>query len=168
MNVITVAGQLGKDAELRYLPNGDAVCNFSVADSQGREKPTIWWRASLFGKRAESLSQYLKKGTSVTVSGTITEREYTDKDGTQKKAMEVRANDVALQGGKRDDAQQYSAPAQPARPSAPQQRQAPPRQSAPPVSSGFDDMSDDIPFISCDWALEVETSKAKRMRRYDF
>lgn len=145
MNSITVAGQLGKDAEIRHLPNGDAVCNFSVADSQGREKPTIWWRCSLFGKRAESLLHYLKKGQSVTVSGTVTEREYTDKDGAQKKAQEVRVNDIALQGGKRDEAApQYAAPAQPARPAAPPARPAPPRQAAP--SSGFDDMDDSIPF----------------------
>jgi single-strand DNA-binding protein len=132
MNNITIAGQLGKDAEIRYLSNGDPVAGFSVADSQGKDKPTIWWRCSLFGKRAESLAPYLLKGQSVTVSGTVTEREYTDKDGAQRKAMEIRVNDVALQGGKRD--------------AAPQQA---PRQQAPrqaPAGSGFDDMDDDIPF----------------------
>jgi len=131
MNIITVAGQLGKDAEIRYLPNGDPVASFSVADSQGREKPTIWWRASLFGKRAESLGPYLTKGQAVTISGSVTEREYTDKDGQQKKVHEVRVNDVALQGGKREGA-------------APAQRQAP--APAKPAPSGFDDMDDDIPF----------------------
>ena len=79
MNQITVAGTLGRDAEVRYLNNGDAVCNFSVADSQGREKPTIWWNCTLYGKRAEALSQYLSKGQQVTVVGHITEREFTDK-----------------------------------------------------------------------------------------
>lgn len=133
MNNITIAGQLGKDAEVRYLPNGDAVSSFSVADSQGKDKPTIWWRCSLFGKRAESLAPYLMKGQSVTVSGTVTEREYTDKDGTQKKAMEVRVQDVALQGGKREGAAPARAPAP-----APAQSRAP--------AGGFDDMDDDIPF----------------------
>lgn len=137
MNIITIAGQLGKDAEIRYMPNGDAVCSFSVADSQGKDKATIWWRCSLFGKRAESLSQYLTKGQSVTVSGTFTDREYTDKDGAQKKAQEVRVNDVALQGGKREQ----SAPApQPQRPAA---RPAP---RPAPSAGGFDDMDSDIPF----------------------
>lgn len=111
MNVITIAGQLGKDAEIKYLGNGDPVASFSVADSQGKDKPTIWFRCSLFGKRAESLLPYLLKGQSVTVTGTFTEREYTDKDGSQKKAQEVRVNDVALQGGKRESA--ASAPAKP-------------------------------------------------------
>lgn len=138
MNSITVAGQLGKDAEIKYLNNGDPVASFSVADSQGRDKPTIWWRCSLFGKRAESLAPYLVKGQSVTVTGTLTEREYTDKDGAQKKAQDVRVNDVALQGGKREEgaAPAPRAPAPAPRPAA--------RPAAAPVGSGFDDMEDDI------------------------
>jgi len=143
MNSITVAGQLGCDAEIKYMANGDPVASFSVADSQGRDKTTIWWRCALWGKRAESLAQYLLKGQSVTVTGTMTEREYTDKDGAQKKAQEVRVNDVALQGGKREES---AAPAQ-----APAQRQAPaPRPQARPAAaaqgSGFDDMDSDFPF----------------------
>ena len=128
MNNITVAGQIGRDAETRYLPNGDPVASFSVADSQGRDKPTIWWRCSLFGKRAESLAPYLLKGQAVTISGTVTEREYT-KDGAQHKAMEIRVQDVALQGGKREGAAPARAPA-----------------PAPAQSRTFDDMDDDIPF----------------------
>ena len=89
MNNITIAGQLGRDAEVRYLPNGDPVCSFSVADSMGRDKHTIWWRCSLFGKRGEALNQYLLKGTSVTVSGNVTEREY-DKDGVKMLEIDVR------------------------------------------------------------------------------
>lgn len=134
MNSITIAGQLGKDAEIKYLNNGDPVASFSVADSQGKDKPTIWWRCSLFGKRADSLAPYLLKGQAVTVTGTLTEREYTDKDGMQKKAQEVRVNDVALQGGKREE--------------APAQRQAPaprPQAKAPVIPSDFGG-DDDIPF----------------------
>lgn len=120
MNSITVAGSLGRDAELRHLPNGDAVVNFSVADSAGRDKPTIWWNCQLFGKRAESLAQYLTKGQAVAVSGSVSEREWTDKDGNTKKSMNVRVNEVALQG-KREEAK-------------------------PKKSSGFDDLDDQIPF----------------------
>lgn len=127
MNSITVAGQLGKDAEVRYLANGDAVCNFSVADSQGKDKPTIWWNCQLFGKRAESLSQYLVKGQAVTVSGTISEREWTDKDGNKRKQMDVRVNDVALQGGQR----QVAAPSQ---------------QRIKPLAKEIQDLDDDIAF----------------------
>lgn len=129
MNSITIAGQLGKDAEQRFLPNGDAVASFSVADSQGKDKPTIWWNCSLFGKRAEALTQYLTKGQAVTVSGNVTQREYTDKDGNKRTAMDVRVNDIALQGGKRDEAPRQAAPAQ---------RQAPARESF--------EMDSDVPF----------------------
>ena len=138
MNVITIAGQLGKDAELRYLPNGDPVAGFSVADSQGKEKPTIWWSAQLFGKRAESLCQYLVKGQAVTITGQVTEREWTDKDGQKRKTMDVRVNDLALQGGRKDAAPQQSAP----------QRSAPAAHAQRQASSGFEDMSDDIPFAN--------------------
>lgn len=102
MNSITVAGQLGRDAELKYLNNGDPICNFSIADSQGKDKSTIWWNCTIYGKRGESLAQYLTKGQAVTVVGHITEREFTDKNGNQRKAMDVRVNEVALQGGRRE------------------------------------------------------------------
>lgn len=115
MNVITLTGNLGRDAETRYLQDGTAVLSFSVADSQGKDKPAIWWSCSMFGKRAESLSQYLIKGQQVTVAGQVTESEFTAKDGTPKKAFTVRVVDVALQGGKRDggaaDAPQQTATA---------------------------------------------------------
>ena len=127
MNVITVAGTLGKDAELKKMPNGDAICNFSVADSQGRDKPTIWWNCGLYGKRAESLSQYLTKGQAVTVTGSVSEREWTDKEGNKRKSMDVRVSDVALQGGRKD--------------AEPQQER---RQAPAPQQSSIDD--DDIPF----------------------
>lgn len=132
MNSITIVGQLGKDSEVRFLSNGDPICSFSVADSQGKDKPTIWWNCSLFGKRAESLQQYLVKGQSVTVVGSVSEREWTDKDGQKRKSMDVRVNDVALQGGQR----QAAAPAAP----APRQaaRQAP--------AQDFSDLESDIPF----------------------
>lgn len=128
MNSITVAGQLGKDAEVRFLPNGDPVANFSIADSQGKDKDAIWWNCQLFGKRAESLSQYLVKGQAVTISGTISQRKYTDKNGQEKISTDVRVNEVALQGGKREE--------------APQRQQAPKQRS----NSNFEGSDDSIPF----------------------
>ena len=128
MNFVSISGSLGRDAELKYLNNGDPVCSFSVADSQGREKPTIWWRCSLFGKRGQSLSQFLTKGQSVTVVGTITEREW-EKDGVKQKSMDVRVSEIALQGGRKD--------------AEPQEER---RQAPKPAPVDFDDMSDDVPF----------------------
>jgi len=104
MNSITITGNLGKDCEERLLPNGDAVTSFSVADSQGKDKPSIWWNCSLFGKRATSLAPYLTKGQTVTVIGNVTEREWEDKDGHKRKSMDLRVSDLALQGGKKDSA----------------------------------------------------------------
>jgi len=134
MNSLTVAGPLGKDAEMRTLPNGDPVISFSVADSQGRDKPTIWWNAQMFGKRATALlQQYLVKGQSVTVSGTVTEREWTDKEGGKRKTMEIRVNEIALQGGKREHSEPTYAPAP---------RQAP----AKAAPAGFSPDDSDVPF----------------------
>lgn len=146
MNIICVAGQLGKDAEMRHLNNGDPVLTFSVADSQGREKKPIWWRCALFGKRAESLAQYLTKGQSVTITGNVTEREY-EKDGVTKFAQEIRVQDVALQGGQRqqqDNSQQAPAPSQ--REQARDRQHAASRQGSRPQPQ-FSDMDDDIPFM---------------------
>jgi single-strand DNA-binding protein len=130
MNNITIAGQLGRDAELKNV-NNDKVLSFSVADSQGKEKPAIWWNCAIWGKRAELLEPYLKKGQAVTVAGKISQREYTDKDGIKRTAMEIYVSDTALQGGKPQTA---DAPRPAARP------------ADKPAGSGFDDMDDDIPF----------------------
>ena len=137
MNVITITGSLGRDMEQRTMPNGDPVGNFSVADSQGRDKPTIWWNCQLFGKRVSALAPYLMKGQQVTVAGTVTEREWTDKEGGKRKQMEIRVSDLALQGGKREHA------ADPAPRAAPAPRPAP----APSGGHGFEDMGDDVPFM---------------------
>jgi len=128
MNVITVAGVLGKDAEMKYMQSGDAVASFSVAESQGRDK-TLWWSCSIWGKRAETLSAFLTKGTKVTVSGQVTEDVWTDKNGQERKSMKVRVNDIALQS-KRESHDE------------PQER----RQAPAPQSSFDDDDGSDVPF----------------------
>ena len=137
MNNLTITGTIGRDMEQRAMPNGDPVGNFSVADSQGREKPTIWWNCQLFGKRVSALAPYLLKGQQVTVAGTVTEREWTDKEGGKRKQMEIRVSDLALQGGKREQA------ADP----APRAAQAPRPAQAPSGGHGFEDMGDDVPFM---------------------
>lgn len=96
MKNITIAGRIGKSAELRRTQNGDPVTSFSVAvdDRSGKEKTTLWFDCSLWGKRGGSLEPHLKKGTPVTVSGDLGRREH---DG--KTYLTIRVNDVALQGG---------------------------------------------------------------------
>ena len=138
MNFISISGHIGRDAELRHLKDGTSVASFSVADQQGKEKPPIWWSASLFGSRADSLSAYLVKGQSVTIVGTVSEREFTDKEGNKRKSMDVRVNDIALQGGKRDEGER-----QPSRAARQPQRSA-----APAGGGGFEGMDDDVPFAN--------------------
>ena len=92
----------------------------------GRDKGTIWWNCQLWGKRAEALSSYLVKGQAVTVSGTVTEREWTDKEGNKRKSIDITVSDVALQGGRRES-------------SEPQQERRSPKQQ-----QSFDDS--EIPF----------------------
>lgn len=97
MKSIVIAGRTGKDAELRHTQDGTAVLQFSVAvdDGYGDRKKTLWFDCSLFGKRGQSLESHMRKGSQVTVSGDFSTREH---DG--KTYMQVRVNDLTLQGGK--------------------------------------------------------------------
>lgn len=128
MQMITIAGRLGSDAKLAHTQGGDPVSNFNVAvdTRQGREKVTNWFRCSIWGKRAEALSPYLLKGASVTVIG---EFSLTDYEG--KPQLNVRASEIALQGGRGDG----------------QDRQREPQgdRSAPPPRDPYDDGAD-VPF----------------------
>lgn len=124
MQTITIAGRIGRDAETRRAGD-DSVTGFTVAVDQrnGRDKTTNWWRVSLWGKRGDALAQYLRKGDNVTVSGEFSLTEY---DG--KPQLNIRANEVALQGGKPDSHNERG-----------QQQQ--------PTNSAFgDDLDSDIPF----------------------
>ena len=125
MQTITIAGKLGADAIVRSTQGGDSVCSFSVAVDQrdGRDKSTNWWRVSLWGKRGEALAPYLLKGTSVTVTGDFALGDYEGKP-----QLNIRANGIALQGGRGDGSQ------------------APRQQTGGSNNSTSDDLSDDIPF----------------------
>lgn len=96
MKNLTIAGRLTKDATTREA-GSDKVTGFSVAvdDRQGKEKSTLFFDCSMWGKRGETLAQYLVKGSQVTVSGDLGTREYEGKT-----YLTLRANDVTLQGGK--------------------------------------------------------------------
>lgn len=133
MNAWQFIGNIGKDAESRFLPNGDPVVSFSVGvkSGYGEKATTTWARCSMFGKRAESVSSYLTKGQLVGISGEVTLREWNDKEGQKRSSLEVRVNDLTLLGKK--DGQQAAQPRQQAQ--------------APQQSGGFSDMDDSIPFM---------------------
>lgn len=133
MNVWNFTGNLGKDADQRFTPSGDSIVNFSVAVKAGfgDKATTTWVRCGMWGKRGESVLQYLNKGQLVGISGEASLREY-DKDGVKNYSLEVRVNDLTLlgraEGGAKDS----------------QPKQAS-RQAAPPTG-GLGDFEDDIPF----------------------
>ena len=134
MAQMQVAGNLGKAAVQRFTPKGDSIVSFSIADSvyAGGERKTQWINCSLFGKQGESLLPYLKKGSSVFVSGEFFAREY-ESNGVQNKSLDLRVSHIQLVGGRQDSQGSQSAPP------APPQRQA----ATPPV---MDDINDDVPF----------------------
>ncbi|HYO62839.1 MAG TPA: single-stranded DNA-binding protein [Pyrinomonadaceae bacterium] len=100
-NKLTVVGNLGRDPELRFTPQGTPVCTFSVASNERRKggagEPqdiTTWFRITVWGKQAETVSKYLTKGRSVYVEGRLHVEEWTDKEGKTRHTLEVNATDV--------------------------------------------------------------------------
>ena len=163
VNKVIIVGNLGRDPEIRYMPSGDAIANIAVATSYkskdrntGEQKElTEWHRISFFGRLAEIVGQYLKKGSSVYVEGRLQTRKYTDKDGVEKYATDIIAEQMQMLGGRQgmgeagggmDDGGGYDAPQQ-SRP-APQRQApaAPAARPAPKPAPNFSDMDDDIPF----------------------
>jgi single stranded DNA-binding protein len=104
-NKITIVGYLGRDPELRYTPQGTAVCNMSIATTEKRrdasgetEEHTIWFRVTAWGRQAELAAEYLAKGRQVYVEGRLRREEYTDREGVQRGSLEVNASDIQFLG----------------------------------------------------------------------
>lgn len=105
-NKIIVVGNLGRDPELRYTPQGTAVCSFTMATNERRkgqagepQDVTTWFRVTVWGKQAETVSKYLTKGRNVYVEGRLHVGEWADKDGKQRYTLEVNATDVRFIDG---------------------------------------------------------------------
>lgn len=172
VNRVTLLGNVGKDPELRYMPDGRAATSLSIATSTKRKnretgeaiEDTQWHRVQFFDRLAEIVGEYVRKGSQLYVEGRIKYGKYTDREsGQEKNTVDIVATELQLLGDRPQRQEQ-----QPQRQTAAPRPAPAARPPAPAAGSGFDDMDDDIPFVSCDWALEVDTSKAKRMRRYDF
>ncbi|MBL8167896.1 MAG: single-stranded DNA-binding protein [Acidobacteria bacterium] len=104
-NKIVIVGYLGRDPEIRYTPQGMAVCNFSIATTERRkdksgefQDATTWFRVTVWGKQAESANQYLSKGRQVFVEGRLRQEEFTGQDGSKRTSLEVTATDVQFLG----------------------------------------------------------------------
>ena len=105
-NKIIVIGNLGRDPELRYTPQGTAVCDFSIATNEKKrdksgemQDVTTWFRVTTWGKQAENASKYLSKGKSVYIEGRLRLEEYTDRDGKIRFNLEVNASDMQFLSG---------------------------------------------------------------------
>ncbi|HEY8606955.1 MAG TPA: single-stranded DNA-binding protein [Noviherbaspirillum sp.] len=163
VNKVIIVGNLGRDPETRYMPNGDAVTNVAVATTESwkdkntgeKKELTEWHRITFYRKLAEIAGQYLKKGSQVYVEGRLQTRKWTDKDGVERYTTEIIADTMQMLGSRQgmgggagagapmDDDYGSAAPA--------------PRQggggggsggarSAPRPAPNFSDMDDDIPF----------------------
>ncbi|RJF99686.1 single-stranded DNA-binding protein [Noviherbaspirillum saxi] len=166
VNKVIIVGNLGRDPETRYMPNGDAVTNIAVATTESwkdknsgeKKELTEWHRITFYRKLAEIAGQYLKKGSQIYVEGRLQTRKWTDKDGVERYTTEIIADTMQMLGSRQgmgggagapmDDDYGSSAPA--------------PRQSSAGAGAGaggggaargasrpapnFSDMDDDIPF----------------------
>jgi single-strand DNA-binding protein len=136
LNKVFILGNLGKDPEVRYTADGNAIASFSVATSykpKGGNERTDWHRIVAFGATAEVVSEYVRKGDRILVEGHLSYRSY-EKDGAKVYVTEIVADQVHLLGQKREAVGGEDGPAP---------RRAPQRSSAPPSVA---DMDDDVPF----------------------
>lgn len=154
LNKVLLIGNLGKDPEVRYMPNGDAVANFSIATTESykdrngdKQDKTEWHNITMYRKLAEIAGQYLKKGSQVYLEGKIQTRKWQDKEGKDRYTTEIICDEMKMLGGRAggDSSSSYQggneAPA--FTPSAAPRASAPSRPAAPkPV----DEFEDDIPF----------------------
>ena len=134
LNKVILIGRLGQEPTIRYMPNGEAVCNFSVATSEKytdkngqRQEVTEWHNVTMYRKLAEIAGQYLTKGSQVYLEGKIQSRKYQGKDGIERTAYEIIANEMKMLGGNNQ---------------ATQEQPKYPQGNAKPA----DDISDDVPF----------------------
>lgn len=135
VNKAIILGNVGKDPEVRFLPDGKATANLSVATSSSwkdksgeKQESTEWHRISAFGKLAEIIGEYVKKGSQIYIEGRITTRKWKDKEGVERYSTEIIADQMQMLGGRGEKSE------------------APAKQAKAAPAGKFDDMNDDIPF----------------------
>jgi single-strand DNA-binding protein len=146
VNKVILIGNLGKDPEVRYMPNGNAVCNVTLATSESwkdkqtgeQKEQTEWHNLTFYRRLAEIAGEYLRKGSKIYVEGRLQTRKWQDKNGNDRYTTEIIANEMQMLDSKGGGSTGFSnaAPAQQASSAAPA--------AAPPSSSN--DFDDDIPF----------------------
>src|SRR6516225_10204493 len=149
VNKVIIIGNLGRDPETRYMPDGGAITNISVAttdkwkDKNGEmQEKTEWHRVAFFGKLAEIAGEYLKKGSQVYVEGRLQTRKWQDKDGQDRYTTEIVANQMQMLGSRQGMGGG-------GRGAGEESQEPRPASSKAPAKAGggkFDDFEDDIPF----------------------
>ena len=146
VNKVILIGNLGKDPETRYMPNGEAVTNINVATTETwkdktsgeKQEKTEWHRVTFYRRLAEIAAEYLKKGSQVYVEGRLETRKWQDKEGKDRYTTEIIANEMKMLGSR-------SGLGEPAR-EAPAEKEGKPAAKKAPPAGKFDDLDDDIPF----------------------
>jgi single-strand DNA-binding protein len=151
VNKVILIGNLGRDPETRYMPDGGAITNISIATTENwkdkngdKQEKTEWHRVAFFGKLAEIAGEYLKKGSQVYVEGRLQTRKWQDKDGQDKYTTEIVANAMQMLGSRQGmgggaAAEMGDRASEPSRPAAS-------KPAAAKSGGKFDDFEDDIPF----------------------
>ena len=151
VNKVILVGNLGKDPESRFMPNGDCVCNFTIATTESwkdknsgeKRELTEWHRIVIFRKLGEIAAQYLKKGSQVYLEGRLKTRKWTDKDGQERYTTEIEATEMQMLGSR----QGMGSPAGNEPSSGEQADYRPtPKKAGNAAKPSFEDLDDDIPF----------------------
>jgi len=160
VNKVILVGNCGRDAEIRYLPSGQAVANVTLATTSRRKdrtsgelvEDTQWHRITFYERMAEIAGEYVKKGKPIYVEGRLKYGKYTDKDGVERNTVDIIATELQLLGSREgmggpasDDAGATPRSAPAGRPAPAASRPAPAQKPAA-ASTDFDGMEDDIPF----------------------
>ncbi|MEP6704984.1 MAG: single-stranded DNA-binding protein [Acidobacteriota bacterium] len=148
-NKIIIVGNLGRDPELRYTPQGVAVCNFSLATNEKKrdksgemQDVTTWFRVTLWRNQAENAAKYLTKGSPVYVEGRLGVEEWTDRDGNNRHTLEVQGTEMHfISAGARGGGDEYSGDA-----SAPAEFAGPASGASGAATAPAPSSDDDIPF----------------------
>jgi single-strand DNA-binding protein len=148
VNKVILIGNLGRDPETRYMPDGGAITNVSIAttevwkDKNGdKQEKTEWHRVAFFGKLAEIAGEYLKKGSQVYVEGRLQTRKWQDKDGADKYTTEIVADRMQMLGSRQGGGSRDMGETEGAAP-----RAAASKPATAKSGGKFDDFEDDIPF----------------------
>lgn len=142
VNKVILVGRLGKDPETRYMTNGEAVTNATLATSEnwkdksgGKQEKTEWHNLTFYRRLAEVAGEYLKKGSMIYVEGKLATRKWQDKEGKDRYTTEIIVNEMQLLGGKQDSGQAVNTPAS-----------KPESTSKQEGGVGWGDLGSDLPF----------------------